>query len=353
MAKKVAKKSSKKAVNKQPKKAGKKTAKKTIVKKQGAKKATKKKTVKTSAKKVGSRKTAKKQSPKSGKAYAKKTVKKVNAKKNASKRKAPKKVASRKASPKKSITKKAVKKQNAKNVIKKTAKKPFAKRLVKRSVEIKSFQTQISETVKDALDKVVEKVKSILPGKSTEPYSDGVEKNKLENTPLPELKPEEVPVKKTFTAHSTSLKEGMEAPYFEGLDQNGDLVKSIDFRGKTLVLYFYPKDNTPGCTAESCSLRDEYEHLKNRNYAVIGVSADDEASHKRFADKFQLPFQLIADTDKTIIKSYDVWGEKQLAGNIYDGIIRTTFVINPEGIIQSVIKKVDTENHAKQILDLV
>ncbi|MBA3665858.1 MAG: thioredoxin-dependent thiol peroxidase [Bacteroidetes bacterium] len=155
-----------------------------------------------------------------------------------------------------------------------------------------------------------------------------------------------------FRPHGTRLHEGRVAPYFEGLDQNGHLVKSSDFIGKTLVLYFYPKDNTEGCTAEACSLRDEYQWMNNSNYAVVGVSADDVNSHKKFSEKYNLPFPIIADVDKTIINSYDVWGSKQLAGRIYDGIVRTTFIIDSDGIIKTIIKKVDSANHAKQILAL-
>jgi len=119
-----------------------------------------------------------------------------------------------------------------------------------------------------------------------------------------------------------------------------------------VILYFYPKDDTPGCTATACSLRDEYKYLSDANYAVVGVSADDTKSHAKFAAKYELPFPLLADTDKTIIKAYDVWGTKQFMGKIYDGIIRTTFVIGPDGIIKDVITSVDTANHAQQILGM-
>ncbi|MBS1650895.1 MAG: thioredoxin-dependent thiol peroxidase [Bacteroidetes bacterium] len=159
-------------------------------------------------------------------------------------------------------------------------------------------------------------------------------------------------VKPAFVAHKTSLKVGELAPYFDGRDQHGNTVSLASLMGKTIILYFYPKDDTPGCTAESCSLRDEYQFLSNSNYAVVGVSADDETSHAKFAEKYNLPFPLIADTEKTIIKAYDVWGAKQSMGIVREGIVRTTFVINPMGYIAHVITSVDTANHAKQILSL-
>lgn len=155
-----------------------------------------------------------------------------------------------------------------------------------------------------------------------------------------------------FVPHQTHLKAGHKAPHFTGIDQNGRTLRSTDFEGKTLILYFYPKDDTEGCTAESCSLRDEYPYLSNSNYAVVGVSADDEQSHLKFAKKYSLPFPLIADTDLSIIKAYDVWGTKMLAGRIYDGLVRTTFIIDPKGIIKNVITSVDTKQHAQQILSL-
>jgi endonuclease-3 len=158
--------------------------------------------------------------------------------------------------------------------------------------------------------------------------------------------------KPKFVAHTTSLKVGDKAPIFSVNDQHGKTIKLTDLKGKNVVLYFYPKDNTPGCTMEACSLRDEHAYLNKKNYMVIGVSADDEKMHKKFADKYELPFSLLADTDKKIIKSYDVWGTKQFMGKIYDGIIRTTFIINEKGIISHIISDVKTKEHGKQILDL-
>lgn len=150
--------------------------------------------------------------------------------------------------------------------------------------------------------------------------------------------------------HQTRLKEGMKAPAFSGKDQQGKMVKLADFKGKKLVLYFYPKDDTPGCTAEACNLRDNYRLLQKQGYKVIGVSADDEKKHAKFSSKYELPFPLLADTELSIIKAYDVWGNKKFMGREFDGIVRTTFLINEKGIIEEIIKKVDTKNHTDQII---
>ena len=155
-----------------------------------------------------------------------------------------------------------------------------------------------------------------------------------------------------FVAHHTKLKVGDKAPVFKAKDQHGNVISSADLKGKTIVLYFYPKDNTPGCTMEACSLRDEHTYFTKQNYIVLGVSADDEKMHKKFADKFELPFSLLADTDIKIIKEYDVWGTKQFMGKIYDGIIRTTFIINEKGSIKHIITEVKTKEHAQQIKSL-
>lgn len=147
-----------------------------------------------------------------------------------------------------------------------------------------------------------------------------------------------------------SLNKGDVAPDFSAKDQNGNLIQLKDFKGKTVILYFYPKDDTPGCTKEACNFRDNYNMLIQKGMVVLGVSADNEESHKKFAEKFNLPFSLLADTDKKIIESYGVWGEKNMYGKKSMGILRTTFVIDKEGKIQEIIKKVDTEAATEQIL---
>lgn len=150
----------------------------------------------------------------------------------------------------------------------------------------------------------------------------------------------------------TRLKKGDKAPDFKAKDQEGNIISLKNFKGKKLVLFFYPKDNTPGCTNEVCNLRDNYTALQKAGYSIVGVSADDEKKHKKFINKFKLPFPLIADTDKKVIEAYDVWGEKKFMGLIFDGIVRTTFVIDEEGIIEQVITTVDTKNHTEQILEM-
>jgi len=132
-----------------------------------------------------------------------------------------------------------------------------------------------------------------------------------------------------------------------------NLAVSMALAGKNVILYFYPKDDTPGCTAEACSFRDNYQSLLQKGFAVVGVSTDDEKSHTKFISKFQLPFTLISDTDHKIVEAYGVWGEKNMYGKKYMGTIRKTFIINKEGVIGKIIDKVDTENSSKQILDLV
>lgn len=147
-----------------------------------------------------------------------------------------------------------------------------------------------------------------------------------------------------------NLKAGDKAPDFTGKDQDGKPVKLSDFLGKKVVLYFYPKDNTPGCTAQACDLRDNYNRLLESNYQVLGVSADDEKSHQKFIRKYNLPFPLMADTDKKINELYGVWQEKSMFGRKYMGTVRTTFVIDEKGVISEIIEKVKTEEHSKQIL---
>lgn len=148
----------------------------------------------------------------------------------------------------------------------------------------------------------------------------------------------------------TSLKEGDKAPFFKGLNQDGKEISLEDFKGKKIVLYFYPKDNTSGCTAEACSLNDNYDTLSSKGYEVVGVSPDSPGSHQKFIAKYNLSFNLIADTEKKILQDYGVWAEKSMYGRKYMGVLRTTFIINEEGIIEQVITKVDTKNAAAQIL---
>lgn len=147
------------------------------------------------------------------------------------------------------------------------------------------------------------------------------------------------------------LQIGTKAPAFEGTDENGNLVKLSDFAGKRLVLYFYPKDSTPGCTAEACDLRDNYKRFLSLGYEVLGVSKDSTASHQKFIAKYELPFHLISDPDCTILKAYEAWGVKKMYGKETVGTIRTTYVIGPDGIIIDAIGKVDTKNHTAQLLD--
>lgn len=147
-----------------------------------------------------------------------------------------------------------------------------------------------------------------------------------------------------------ALQTGDQAPDILARDQSGSEVKLSDFRGKKVILYFYPKDDTPGCTAQACNLRDNYEALLAKGYVVLGVSVDDEKSHQKFIKKFDLPFPLLADTDHAIVEAYGVWVEKNMYGRTYMGTARTTFVIDENGVISEIIQKVDTKNHTDQIL---
>jgi len=147
-----------------------------------------------------------------------------------------------------------------------------------------------------------------------------------------------------------TLQKGDAAPGFSAKDQNGNEIKLSDFEGKKVILYFYPKDDTPGCTAQACNLRDNYEAILNKGYVVLGVSVDNEKSHVKFIKKFDLPFPLLADTDHAIVESYGVWVEKSMYGRTYMGTARTTFVIDEKGVIEEIIQKVDTKNHTDQIL---
>jgi thioredoxin-dependent peroxiredoxin len=148
----------------------------------------------------------------------------------------------------------------------------------------------------------------------------------------------------------TILEAGATAPDFEGTDQNGNQFSLGKLKGSKVVLYFYPKDDTPGCTAEACDLRDNYEHLLSKGYKVVGVSPDNLKSHQKFTEKYKLPFPLLPDPDRSIIEAYGVWGPKKFLGKSYEGVLRTTFIISEDGMIEEVFTKVDTKNHTKQIL---
>ena len=146
------------------------------------------------------------------------------------------------------------------------------------------------------------------------------------------------------------LQKGAKAPYFEGPDQDGNIIRLSDFAGRRPVLYFYPKDSTPGCTAEACDLRDNYQRFLDLGYAVVGVSKDSTASHQKFIAKYGLPFPLISDPETAILQAYEAWGEKKNYGKVSMGTLRKTYVIDENGVITDIISKVDTKNHTAQIL---
>ncbi len=150
----------------------------------------------------------------------------------------------------------------------------------------------------------------------------------------------------------THLKTGDKAPDFEGVNQDSQIVNLKMFSGKKLIIFFYPKDNTPGCTAQACNLRDNYSELVNSGYEVIGVSGDSVKSHQKFIAKQKLPYSLIADTEKVMLNAYGVWGEKKFMGRTYDGIHRTTFIIDENGFISDIITKVKTKAHFEQIAEV-
>ena len=149
------------------------------------------------------------------------------------------------------------------------------------------------------------------------------------------------------------LKIGDKAPDFKGVDENGKTISLSDLSGKKLILYFYPKDDTPGCTSEACDLRDNHMMWKEKGYEIIGVSPDSAKSHIKFKEKYNLPFPLISDPDKVIIKQFGAWGLKKLYGREYEGLLRTTFVIDENGIITNIFEKVKTKDHTNQILDTI
>ncbi len=149
----------------------------------------------------------------------------------------------------------------------------------------------------------------------------------------------------------THLKEGDKAPEFQGLNEKGEEISLGQYAGKKLILFFYPKDNTPGCSAEVCSLRDSYTQLNEQGFELLGVSPDSARKHQNFIKKFDLPFPLLADTEQEVLKMYGVWGEKKMYGKTYEGVFRTTFIINEDGNIEKVFTKVKTKEHAEQILE--
>lgn len=149
----------------------------------------------------------------------------------------------------------------------------------------------------------------------------------------------------------TKLKAGDPAPFFQGLNEKGEKISLSDFKGSRLILFFYPADNTPSCTAEACNLRDHFSELKAHGFQLLGVSPDSSRKHSNFIKKFKFPFSLLADTDLETIKAYDVWGKKKFMGREYDGVWRTTFIIDKKGKIERVIAKVETKDHAQQILE--
>jgi peroxiredoxin Q/BCP len=148
----------------------------------------------------------------------------------------------------------------------------------------------------------------------------------------------------------TQLKIGDKAPAFSCGDENGNIRSIKDYKGKKLVLYFYPKDSTPGCTAEACDLRDNYKTFQKKGYEILGVSPDTASKHQKFIAKYELPFSLLADEDHAVAEAYGAWGEKTLYGRKYMGILRSTFVIDEKGKIENIIEKVDTKNHSAQLL---
>lgn len=253
---------------------------------------------------------------------------------------------------KKKATKKSPKKQTKKTV-KKSTKKAAKKAVTKTTKKAtkKTFKASTKKTSKSLKTKATKKqAKKVSKKTAKKTTSRGMKKVSISQSITSSAIQEQQIQKAKFEPHITSLKPGMPAPYFEGIDQNGNKITSNDLLGRKYVLYFYPKDDTPGCTKEACNIRDNYQKFLDAGYSVFGVSADGVESHKKFIEKYNLPFPLIADTEKNIIRAFDVWGKKQFMGKIHEGIIRTTFVIDENGIISDVITKVDVENHTQQIL---
>ena len=150
-----------------------------------------------------------------------------------------------------------------------------------------------------------------------------------------------------------ALKVGDKAPDFTGVNEKNETISLADYKGKKLILFFYPKDNTPGCTAAACDLRDNYAELQKQGFELLGVSPDSPKKHTKFIEKFSFPFPLLADEDKTVLKAFDAWGLKKFMGREYDGVLRSTYIIDENGVISHVIEKVKTKTHASQIMDLV
>lgn len=275
-------------------------------------------------------------------AKKKKTTKAKAAKKSkpAKKKKAAKPAAKK---TKKAVKKKTVKTKKVTAKKKVIVKKKSTKKSSKKAVKKKSVAKPVKKAVKKVAKKAIaKKVRPVV--------KKHIEKKVVAKPAVVQQEAGHNQHQESFTPHITHLKAGDNAPDFSGIDQNGHNISLSDFDGKTLVLYFYPKDDTDGCTAESCSLRDEYQYITMQNHAVVGVSADDVDSHKKFADKYSLPFPLIADTQMNMIKAYDVWGRKRLFDHIYDGIVRTTFIIRDRKIVR-VITSVNTKEHGKQVME--
>jgi len=255
---------------------------------------------------------------------------------------------------KKTATKKTTKKATAKKSVKKTSKKTSTKTVTKK-VTKKSIKKATKKVAKKSTKKAI---KNSTPKKQTSKKlstktTHQITSQTISKTTEPTDNTNNTTTQQTqekFTPHITSLKPGMPAPYFEGIDQDGNKITSNDLLGRKYVLYFYPKDDTPGCTKEACNIRDNYQKFLDAGYSVFGISADNPESHKKFIAKYNLPFPLISDIEKNIIRAFDVWGKKLFMGRITEGIIRTTFVIDENGTISDVITKVDVSNHTQQIL---
>jgi thioredoxin-dependent peroxiredoxin len=269
------------------------------------------------------------------------------AKKSTKKKAAPKKVAKKAV---KKAAKKIVKKAAKKAVSKKVAPKKAAKKTVKKVAPKKSAKKAIKKAApKKVVKKVAPKktVKKVI-AKKTAPKK-AVAKKKAIVKPMKAANAPAASAPK-FVKHSTHLKVGNAIPFFGGQDQHGNTVTSASFSGKKLVIYFYPKDDTPGCTLEACNLRDNYGMFKAQGYEILGVSKDPITSHKKFAEKYGLPFSLIADEDAKIQKLFGAWGKKMFMGKVFDGTNRFTFVTDEKHIITKVIQEVDTKEHTSQIL---